>query len=401
MPLLVSGTALAVAEVAKLEGTAGQARDAAADRALAARAASTAAATGARAPSMTDGPAAAGPGVTARAADSARARMTASARATAAGRARMTASARAATASSARVTASACAAPTARRARMTASARAATASTPGSPRCAAAAGDTGATAARLARRARLAAGSTSPAGPGRRSAVRSTREAHHRDRGDQKPISCSDHGVPPNERKPAHSIHPRLLFVSMEMAYRDRWETEIAQMRRLLAGFPMKEECKWGKPTYTLNGKNVVILQGFKEYFALGFFQGALLKDPKKLLVQLGQVQAGRVMKFTSVKEITAKAATIKAYVREAMAVEKAGLRVETRKTSDFPVPAELTDWFRKDPRFKRAFQALTPGRQRGYLYHFAAAKQSVTRAARVEKAMPAIFAGRGFLERR
>ena len=187
----------------------------------------------------------------------------------------------------------------------------------------------------------------------------------------------------------------------MEMAYRQRWETEIAEMRRVLGGLTMKEECKWGKPTYTMDGKNIVILQGFKEYFGLGFFQGALLKDTKKVLVQLGQVQAGRVMKFTSVKDIMAKAAIIKAYVREALAVEKAGLRMERRKTSDFPVPEELTERFRRDARFKRAFEALTPGRQRSYLYHFAAAKQPATRVARIEKAMPAILEGRGFLERR
>src|SRR3954470_23773990 len=185
------------------------------------------------------------------------------------------------------------------------------------------------------------------------------------------------------------------------MVYRDRWSAEIAEMRRVLAGLAMKEERKWGSPTYTVDGKNVVILQAFKEYFGLGFFQGALLKDPKKVLVQLGQVQAARVMKFTSAKEIIAKAATIKAYVREAIAVEKAGLRVTPKRTSDFPVPAELTERFRKDPRFKRAFEALTPGRQRGYLYHFAAAKQPETRRARIEKAAPAIFEGRGFLERR
>jgi uncharacterized protein YdeI (YjbR/CyaY-like superfamily) len=187
----------------------------------------------------------------------------------------------------------------------------------------------------------------------------------------------------------------------MEMAYRERWKAEIAEMRRVLAGLAMKEECKWGKPTYTVDGNNVVIMQGFKEYFALGFFQGALLKDSKELLVQLGQVQAGRVMKFTSAKEIAAKAATIKAYVREAIAVAKAGLRMEKKKTSDFPVPEELTARFRRDPRFRKAFEALTPGRQRSYLYHFAAAKQSATRIARIEKARPAIFEGRGFLERR
>jgi uncharacterized protein YdeI (YjbR/CyaY-like superfamily) len=169
----------------------------------------------------------------------------------------------------------------------------------------------------------------------------------------------------------------------------------------VLAGLAMNEQRKWGKPTYTQDGKNIVLLQGFKEYFGLIFFKGALLKDSKKVLVQLGQVHAGRVMKFTSVKEISAQAATIKAYVREAIAVEKAGLRMEPKKASDVPVPEELTERFRRDPRFERAFNALTPGRQRSYLYHFAAAKQSATRVARIEKAMPTIFEGRGFLERR
>lgn len=186
----------------------------------------------------------------------------------------------------------------------------------------------------------------------------------------------------------------------MKMAYREQWKAEIAEMQRILASFALQEECKWGKPTYTLDGKNVVILQGFKEYFALGFFQGALLKDSKKLLLQLGQTQAARVMKFTSVDEIVAREATIRAYVREAIAIEKAGLRVEPRKTEDYPVPAELKVMFRKDPRFEKAFAALTPGRQRGYLYHFGQAKQPATRIARIEKAKPTIFAGRGFLER-
>ena len=186
----------------------------------------------------------------------------------------------------------------------------------------------------------------------------------------------------------------------MEMAYREQWQTEIVELRRILSGFDLSEECKWGKPCYTIDGKNVVIIQGFKEYCALGFFQGALLKDPKQLLLRLGQVQAARVMKFTSAKEIATKAATIKAYVREAVAAEKAGERVVT-KAPELPVPEELAEKFRNNPRFKRAFAALTPGRRRGYLYHFGGAKQSATRAARIEKAMPAIFAGRGFLERR
>ena len=185
----------------------------------------------------------------------------------------------------------------------------------------------------------------------------------------------------------------------MQMAYRERWQAEIAALQKILVGFDLEEECKWGKPCYTLDGKNVVIIQGFKEYCALGFFQGALLKDPKKVLVQLGKVQAARVMKFTSAKEIVAKAATIKAYVRQAMAAQKAGLKVE-KKPAKLPVPEELKQMFRKNPRFERAFEALTPGRQRGYLYHFGSAKRPETRTARIEKAMPAIFDGRGFLER-
>ncbi len=185
----------------------------------------------------------------------------------------------------------------------------------------------------------------------------------------------------------------------MEMAYRQRWRAEIAELKRILSALELHEECKWGKPCYTVDGKNVVIIEGFKESCALGFFQGALLADPEKLLLQLGQVRAGRVMKFTTVDAIAAKAPIITAYVREAIAAAKAGRKVET-KPRRLPVPAELAAKFRKDPRFTRAFDALTPGRQRGYLFHFNGAKRSETRAARIEKAMPAIFAGRGFLER-
>ena len=186
----------------------------------------------------------------------------------------------------------------------------------------------------------------------------------------------------------------------MEMAYRERWQPEIAELQRILAGFDLREERKWGKPCYTMDGRNVVIIQGFKEYCALGFFQGALLKDPKKLLVQLGQIQAARVIKFTNVTEIATKTPAIKAYLREAIAASKAGMKVETTPR-ELPVLEELQEKFRTDPMFKRAFAALTPGRQRGYLFHFAGAKQSATRTARIEKTMPAIFEGRGFLERR
>jgi len=188
--------------------------------------------------------------------------------------------------------------------------------------------------------------------------------------------------------------------LAMMMAYRERWRAEIAELQHILSGFGFKVERKWGKPCYTVDGRNVVVIHGFKEYCGLGFFQGALLKDPKGLLVRPGQVRAGRVMKFTSAREIALKAATIKAYVREAIAAEKAGLKVET-KPPKIPLPEELKAMFRKNPRFKRAFETLTPGRQRGYLFHFARAKQSATRTARIEKAMPAIFEGRGLLERR
>jgi uncharacterized protein YdeI (YjbR/CyaY-like superfamily) len=116
----------------------------------------------------------------------------------------------------------------------------------------------------------------------------------------------------------------------MEMAYRERWQAEIAELQRILSGLDLKEECTWGKPCYTMDGKNVVIIQGFKDYCALSFFEGALLKDPNKLLAQLGQVQAARVMKFTSAKEIATKGAAIEAYVREAVAAGKAGMKVET-----------------------------------------------------------------------
>jgi uncharacterized protein YdeI (YjbR/CyaY-like superfamily) len=152
----------------------------------------------------------------------------------------------------------------------------------------------------------------------------------------------------------------------MEMAYRDRWKAEIAAMRRVLADLAMKEECKWGKPTYTVDGKNIVIIQGFKEYFALGFFQGALLKDPKKVLVQLGQVHAGRVMKFTSAKDITAMAATIKAYVRAAIAVENAGLRMKRKSTSDFPCSRGAQRAVPKGRAFQARFRSADAGEAEG-----------------------------------
>ena len=186
----------------------------------------------------------------------------------------------------------------------------------------------------------------------------------------------------------------------MEMAYRDRWQAEIAALQAILAGFALTEECKWAKPCYTADGRNIVLIQGFKESCALLFFQGAVLKDPAKVLVQLGSTQAARVMRFTSAAEIAAKRGVIEAYVREAMAAEAAGLKVD-KTPREFPIPEELAAKFRADPAFKAAFEALTPGRQRGFLFHFNEAKQPATRAARIEKAAAAILAGRGLLDRR
>src|SRR5258708_8245903 len=135
----------------------------------------------------------------------------------------------------------------------------------------------------------------------------------------------------------------------MEMAYQERWQAEIAELQRILSGFDLREECKWGKPCYAMDGKNVVIIQGVKEYCALGFFQGALLKDPKKLLVQLGQVQAARVMKFTSAKEIATKAPAIKAYVREAAAAEKPAMKVHPTPPQ-LPLPNSFNEKHRTRP---------------------------------------------------
>lgn len=184
------------------------------------------------------------------------------------------------------------------------------------------------------------------------------------------------------------------------MAYAERWRAEIAELRRILSGFDMVEETKWGKPCYVAGGANVVIVQGFKEYCALGFFQGALLKDPKKLLVQLGSVQAARVMKFTSAEDIAKKEATIRAYLKQAIAAAVAGEKVEV-VAKELAMPEELAAKLGKDAKLKRAWEALTPGRRRGWLFHFADAKQAATRVSRIDKAAPAILDGRGFLERK
>ena len=175
------------------------------------------------------------------------------------------------------------------------------------------------------------------------------------------------------------------------------WREEMAQLRAMVLETELVEELKWGKPCYTFRGNNVVIIHGFKGYCALLFCKGALLKDPRGILIQQTEnVQAARQLRFTSLPEIVKRAATVKAYVKEAIAVEKAGLEITYKKTSEYAMPEELQSRLDKTPALKQAFEALTPGRQRGYLLYFSAAKQASTREARIEKCGPAILKGKG-----
>ncbi len=175
------------------------------------------------------------------------------------------------------------------------------------------------------------------------------------------------------------------------------WQPEMRKLRSIVLACGLGEELKWYKPVYTFENHNVVIIMAMKETVALAFCKGALLKDPKHVLARIGEnSQAGRWIKFTSVREIAAMATTLKAYIREAIEAEKAGLEVPQKKTSDYPVPEELKKKLAELPAFKKAFAALTPGRQRGYLLYFAGAKQAKTRESRIAKCMPLIFEGKG-----
>jgi uncharacterized protein YdeI (YjbR/CyaY-like superfamily) len=176
-----------------------------------------------------------------------------------------------------------------------------------------------------------------------------------------------------------------------------KWQAEFETLREILLDSPLTEEVKWGQACYTSDGRNVVLFHGFKEYCALLFFKGALLKDPKKLLIRQSEnVQSARQIRFTNVREIVAVKPILKAYIQEAIEVEKAGLKVKLKKTSDFKVPEEFQRKLDENPALKKAFAALTPGRQRGYLFYFSAAKQSKTREARVEKCESQILKGKG-----
>jgi uncharacterized protein YdeI (YjbR/CyaY-like superfamily) len=178
------------------------------------------------------------------------------------------------------------------------------------------------------------------------------------------------------------------------------WRKEFEELRRLILDCQLTEELKWGKPCYTFQQSNIVLMHGFKEYCALLFIKGALLHDAHGILIQQTEnVQAARQVRFTNVRQIAGMERILKAYIREAIEVEKAGLEVNYKKTSEFIIPEELKSKLDAIPSFKTAFAALTPGRQRGYLLYFSAPKQSKTRQSRVEKCMRQILNGKGLHE--
>src|SRR5579871_2185387 len=177
----------------------------------------------------------------------------------------------------------------------------------------------------------------------------------------------------------------------------ERWQEEYTALREIILDCGLTEGFKWMHPCYSLNGANVVLMHGFKEYCALLFMKGALLKDSKGILIQQTKnVQAARQIRFTNVREIVKMERILKAYIHKAIEVEKAGLKVKLKETSDFAIPEEFQKKLNTIPALKRAFNALTPGRQRAYLFYFSQPKQSQTRAARVEKCMRQILNGKG-----
>jgi uncharacterized protein YdeI (YjbR/CyaY-like superfamily) len=178
------------------------------------------------------------------------------------------------------------------------------------------------------------------------------------------------------------------------------WSAEFAALRQLCLASGLNEELKWGQACYDLNGSKVVLIHGFKNYCALLFMKGALLKDPKKILIQQTKnVQSARQIRFASFAQINKQKSIIKAYIREAAAVAKSGAKVQMKNVAQFNVPEEFQTRLDHDPALARAFYALTPGRQKGYLLHFDGAKQSATRAARVQKHAPRILRGLGLLD--
>jgi uncharacterized protein YdeI (YjbR/CyaY-like superfamily) len=177
----------------------------------------------------------------------------------------------------------------------------------------------------------------------------------------------------------------------------EKWQEELEKLRIIALDSELTEELKWGCPCYTFQKSNIVLIHVFKEYCALLFFKGALLHDANGILIQQTEnVQAGRQVRFTNVREIIEMEPILKAYIYEAIEVEKAGLKVVLKKTSEYAIPEEFQNKLDKIPALKTAFEALTPGRQRGYIYYFSQPKQSKTRETRVEKCMQQILNGKG-----
>ncbi len=177
----------------------------------------------------------------------------------------------------------------------------------------------------------------------------------------------------------------------------EKWKSELEQMRTIALDCHLSEELKWGCPCYTFDNANIVLIHSFKEYCAFLFFKGALMKDPDNILIQQSEnVQAARQVRFTNTQDILAKKEILKKYIFEAAEIEKSGQKVELKKVSEFEIAEELQNKFDTDSDFKKAFYALTPGRQRAYLLHFSQPKQSKTREARVEKNIPRILDGKG-----
>ncbi len=180
-----------------------------------------------------------------------------------------------------------------------------------------------------------------------------------------------------------------------------KWREEFERLRMIVLDCGPTEELKWGVPCYTFQERNVVLIHGFKEYCALLFFKGALLRDTRGILVrQTANVQAGRQIRFSSVREIVKMRPILQAYIKEAIAVERAGLKVNLKRTADFEKPEEFQSRLDASPALKSAFEALTPGRQRAYILYFSAPKRSETRSSRVEKSTRRILNGKGLNDR-
>jgi uncharacterized protein YdeI (YjbR/CyaY-like superfamily) len=186
----------------------------------------------------------------------------------------------------------------------------------------------------------------------------------------------------------------------MQVPYAKKWQKEMDKLRKIALDCDLTEELKWSKPCFTFMKKNVAIIIPLRDSCALSFFKGALLKDPKKILERIGEhTQAARWIKFTSLRDITAVQSTLRAYLYEAIELEEAGKKVKLKKPADYAIPEELQALLDENALLRKAFDALTPGRRKSYIFHIASAKQAKTKAARAAKCAPMILSGRGFNE--